>query len=134
MDFVKSHLEKMKLWPVEHFLLTFFQISTDLHWPGKKVSQKCSTGQSFIFSQWLLQNPYFNLFCTIADPFSGLSKPDPWGNSKAAELSWCSAQLVHYGRNCKILLEKLQGIFFISGLIHQSIWNWGSFFECTVMT
>ena len=64
-----------------------------------------------MYTYTILQNPYFNLFCTIADPFSGLSKPDPWGNSKAAELSWCSAQLVHYGRNCKILLEKLQGIF-----------------------
>ena len=41
MGFVKSHLEKMKLRPVEQW------------WSGKKVSQKCSTGQSFIFSKWL---------------------------------------------------------------------------------
>ena len=27
MDFVKSHFGKMKLRPVEHFWLTFFQIS-----------------------------------------------------------------------------------------------------------
>ena len=26
MDFVRSHLGKMQLWPVEHFWLTFFQI------------------------------------------------------------------------------------------------------------
>ena len=49
MDFERSHLEKIKLWPVEHFWLTFFP---DLHWSGKKVSQKCSTGQSIIFPKW----------------------------------------------------------------------------------
>ena len=61
MDFVKSHLEKMKLWPVEH--LNFFSRSVLIQCSsGKKVSQKCSTGQSFIFLSDFLQNLYFNYF------------------------------------------------------------------------
>ena len=37
MDFVKSHLEKMKLWPVEHFWLTFFPESDFLQNPYFKI-------------------------------------------------------------------------------------------------
>ena len=37
MDFIKSHFGKMQLWPVEHFWLTFFQISTDLEKNEPKV-------------------------------------------------------------------------------------------------
>ena len=63
MDSVKSHLEKMTLWPVEHFWLTFFP---DQHWIcanlEKKVSQKCSTAlvRVSFFRSDFLQNPYFN--------------------------------------------------------------------------
>ena len=35
-------------------------------WSGKKVSQKCSTGENFIFSQW--QNPYFSNVVDIISP------------------------------------------------------------------
>ena len=46
----------MKLWPVEHF---FSRSVLNQHWSGKKVSQKCSTGQSFIFPKWLFTKSIF---------------------------------------------------------------------------
>ena len=73
---------------------------------------KAHSAQELVFAGYLkgryLQKGitfYYNLFCAIADPFSDLSKPDP------ELLSWGSAQLAHYGPNCKILSEKLQGFF-----------------------
>ena len=50
MDFVRSHLGKMHLWPVEHYFPPFFSRSA-LIW--KKRGKKCSTGQRFIFSEVL---------------------------------------------------------------------------------
>ena len=45
----------MKLWPVEHFWLTFFPnqcwFSADSVLIWKKISQKCATGQSFIWTE-----------------------------------------------------------------------------------
>ena len=51
MDFVKSHLEKMKLWPVEHFWLTFFP---DQHWicaDLEKSEPKVFNWSEFHFSE-----------------------------------------------------------------------------------
>ena len=60
MDFVKSHLEKMKLWPVEHFWLTFFP---DQHWSGADLEKKWAKSVQLVrvsfFRSDFLQNPYF---------------------------------------------------------------------------
>ena len=52
----KSHRknETLTSWTLlAHF---FSRSALNLCWSGKKVSQKCSTGQSFIFPKWLLTN------------------------------------------------------------------------------
>ena len=60
MDFVKSHLEKMKLWPVEHFWLTFFP---DQHWICADLEKKWAKSVQLVrvsfFRSDFLQNPYF---------------------------------------------------------------------------
>ena len=56
MDFVRSHFGKMKLWPVEHFWLTFFQISADLE---KKWAKSVQLVRVSFFLIDFLQNPYF---------------------------------------------------------------------------
>ena len=61
MDFVRSHLEKMKLWPVEHSWLTFFSrsalICTDLE---KKWAKSVQLVRVSFFRSYFLQNPYFS--------------------------------------------------------------------------
>ena len=38
-----------------------------LEWSGKKVSQKCSTDQSFIFSKWLFTKSIFQEFTGLGE-------------------------------------------------------------------
>ena len=61
MDFVKSHFEKMKLWPVEHFWLTFFP---DQHWSAADLEKKWAKSVQLVrvsfFRSDFLQNPYFS--------------------------------------------------------------------------
>ena len=47
----------MKLWPVEHFSLTFFQISADL----EKSEPKVFNWSELHFLSNFLQNPYFRM-------------------------------------------------------------------------
>ena len=49
----------MQLWPVEHFCLTFFQISTDLE---KKWAKSVQLVRFSSFWGDFLQNPYFSVF------------------------------------------------------------------------
>ena len=60
MDFVRRHFGKMKLWPVEHFWLTFFpdqlKISTDLE---NKWAKSVQLVRVSFFRSDFLQNPYF---------------------------------------------------------------------------
>ena len=52
MDFCKKLLRyKWTSDQLNTFVLTFFQISTDQHWSGKKWGQKCSTGQRFVCTE-----------------------------------------------------------------------------------
>ena len=76
MDFVKIRLRKMHLWPVEHFFLRFFQIST---WSEKTPGKKCSTGQRCIFPKWLLIKSIFY--------------PDQVKKSKFRVLRWLSEDI-----------------------------------------
>ena len=61
MDFLKSHLENMKLWPVEHFWHTFFP---DQHWICADLEKKWAKSVQLVrvsfFGSDFLQNPYFN--------------------------------------------------------------------------
>ena len=54
--FCKCHLEKMKIWSVEHFWLTFFP---DQHRSGKKVSKSVQLVRVSFFRSDFLQNLYF---------------------------------------------------------------------------
>ena len=61
MDFVRSHFGKMKLWPVEHFWLTFFP---DQHWISTDLEKKWAKSVQLVrvsfFRSDFLQNPYFS--------------------------------------------------------------------------
>ena len=63
MDFVRSRFGKMKLWPVEHFWLTFFPdqcwFSADLE---KKWAKSVQLVRVSFFRSDFLQNPYFRSF------------------------------------------------------------------------
>ena len=67
MDFVTSHLEKMKLCPVEHFWLPFFP---DQHWICADLEKKWAKSVQLVrvsfFQSDFLQNPYFKVYvyCT----------------------------------------------------------------------
>ena len=58
MDFVKSRLGKMHLWPVEHFFLRFFQIST--WYEKKKWVKPVQLVRGAPFRGDFLQNSYFS--------------------------------------------------------------------------
>ena len=79
MDFVRSHFGKMKLWPVEHFWLTFFP---DQHWSewsehwsefhfSEVTSYKIHTvaeiikGISFLFEKRSVQIVIINHSCEL---------------------------------------------------------------------
>ena len=65
MDFVKSHLEKMKLWPVEHFWLTSYL--------EKKWAKSFQLVRVSFFLSDFLQKPYFSLsvwYSTICTKFN----------------------------------------------------------------
>ena len=57
MDFVKSYFEKMRLWPVEHFWLTFFP---DQHWLEKSEPKVFNWSEVHFYQSNFLQNPYFS--------------------------------------------------------------------------
>ena len=53
--FCKKSLRKNETLTIWTLLAHFFsRLALICSWSGKKVSQKCSTGQSFIFPKWLL--------------------------------------------------------------------------------
>ena len=59
MNFVKSQLKKMKLWPVVHFWLTFFP---DQCRSGKKWAKSVQLVRVSFLRSDFLQNPYFTGF------------------------------------------------------------------------
>ena len=61
MDFVTSHFGKMKLWPVEHFVLTFWRDCYCIQQSRPKVRTNIQLVRGSSFRNDLLQNPYFNM-------------------------------------------------------------------------
>ena len=70
MDFVRSTLIEMNLWPVEHFCPPFFQISANLE---KNGGQTCSTVQRFIFTEVTFYKIHILVYFLSANKVS--SKP-----------------------------------------------------------
>ena len=112
MDFVRSHFGKMKLWPVEHFWLTFFpdqhRFSADLE---KKWAKSVQLVRVSFFLSDFLQNPYFSGNDHLAkEPlFLVLIKPSP--------KKWTD-----FRSNCKIIFKRRcrEGDAIFAAILHHT--------------